>query len=160
MLKAYRANTVPALQRNTDVLSKPWNPDDVIKLAGKGRKRFQPGEYVRISGHGEIVNAEYVVNVMRIIRENPQARFSWWTKRHQLIRQYCEANGKPENLILVYSNPIVDKVMTKPPAWFDKAFNNISKPHENENCTGQKCRDCMACYDPKSSTNVIIERVK
>ena len=160
MLKAYRANTVPALQRNTDVLSQPWNPDDVIKLAGKGRKRFQPGEYVRIHGHGEIINADHVVNLMRIIRENPQARFSWWTKRHQLIRQYCEANGKPENLILVYSNPIVDKIMTKPPAWFDKAFNNISKPHEDENCTGQKCRDCMACYDPKSSTNVIIERVK
>jgi hypothetical protein len=40
MLKAYRANTVPALQRNTDVLSQPWNPDDVIKLAGKWPKKI------------------------------------------------------------------------------------------------------------------------
>ena len=160
MLKAYRANTVPALQRNSDALSKVWDPGDPVRLTGKGRKTFQPGEYVRISGHGEIVNAAYVANVMRIIRENPQARFSWWTKRHQLIRQYCDEHGKPDNLILVYSNPLVDAVIEKAPAWFDKTFNNVSKPTSGENCTGQKCRDCMACYDPKSSTNVIIERVK
>jgi hypothetical protein len=50
--------------------------------------------------------------------------------------------------------------MTKPPAWFDKTFNNVSKPTSGENCTGQKCRDCMACYDPASKASVIIERVK
>jgi hypothetical protein len=111
MLKAYRANTVPALQRNSDALSQAWDSGDPVRLTGKGRKTFQPGEYVRISGHGEIVNSAYVANVMRIIRENPQARFSWWTKRHQLIRQYCDEHGKPDNLILVYSNPLVDAVI-------------------------------------------------
>jgi hypothetical protein len=75
MLKAYRANTVPALQRNSDALSQAWDPGKPVRLTGRGRKTFQPGEYVRISGHGEIVNSAYVANVMRISREPTSAVF-------------------------------------------------------------------------------------
>ena len=44
---------------------------------------------------------------------------------------------------------------------FDKVFNNVLE-HENveeQNCTGQKCKDCLACYK-FGGTNVIVEKVK
>ena len=49
--------------------------------------------------------------------------------------------------------PFVDEVET-----FNKTFNNVTS-HPNENCTGQKCKDCMVCYTT-NNINTIIEKVK
>ena len=37
----------------------------------------------------------------------------------------------------------------------DKAQASIEK----QNCTGQKCRDCLLCYK-KDTTSIIVEKVK
>ena len=74
---------------------------------------------------------------------------------------------KPEYLsyfIIVYSSLTVDKVIYKVPKYFDKVFNNVNKDYlkEEQNCTGQKCIECLRCYkhSNKQEDNIIIEKVK
>ena len=68
---------------------------------------------------------------------------------------------KPKNLILIYSNPNKSAIMYDIPEHFDKTFNNVLENEnvEEQNCTGQKCKDCLACYK-FNDTNVIVEKVK
>ena len=68
---------------------------------------------------------------------------------------------KPKNLILIYSNPNKSAILYDAPEYFDKTFNNVLE-NENvkeQNCTGQKCKDCLACYK-FNDVNVIVEKVK
>ena len=152
MLQGFRKNVAEALQRNTEALSKtvlsykdlPVIKDDVF--------RFQH--------HGELINMKHLKNLVNIARKNPDCTFALWTKRKGMVAKYVAT--LPSNLILVYSNPRIDKVITKPPKHFHKVFNNVSPDNltSQQNCTGQKCRDCMLCYSKSSGCNVIIEGVK
>ena len=181
MLQGFRKNVAEALQRNTEALSKtvlsykdlPVIKDDVF--------RFQH--------HGELINMKHLKNLVNIARKNPDCTFALWTKRKGMVANYVfewnywldkmvddkatyknyirtyarqEQVGIPSNLILVYSNPRIDKVITNPPKNFHKVFNNVSPDNHTrkQNCTGQKCRDCWLCYSKYSGCNVIIEGVK
>lgn len=152
MLSTFRKMCVPSFERNSETLSHGIIEDWQIP-------RFNT-VYARFSGHGEIINETHAVNLFRIAQANPQTTFGWWTKRKDVIRKALRiVGGKPANVILVYSNAHIDKPMTKPPAGFDKVFNNVSDSYEGDiNCTG-KCMDCLACYR-HGTTNVIVERVK
>jgi len=81
-----------------------------------------------------------------------------WTKRVGIVRK--NLHHVPDNMILVYSNPKIDNVMSSPPRGFDRVFNNVSESYDGEaNCTGQKCMDCLLCYK-RDTTQVIVEHVK
>ena len=63
-------------------------------------------------------------------------------------------------LILIFSNPRIDRVIGVPRA-FHKVFNNVDKGSDiKQNCTGRKCMDCLLCYRKESGANVIVEAVK
>ena len=51
--------------------------------------------------------------------------------------------------------------MSKPPRHFDKTFNNVLENEfvEQQNCSGQKCKDCLLCYKFNDITT-IVEKVK
>jgi len=175
LLQGFRKNVAVALQRNSDLLGSRV-------LAQKELPRFHDKEF-RFNAHGELINEMHLQNLINIAEWNSQTMFSLWSKRKGLIKNYFDrywnnpsqrygdyVNGvrswenerkKPSNLILVYSNPVKDTVQTKPPAWFDKVFNNVYYDNflDQQNCTGQKCKDCLLCYQ-KNTTNVIVEKVK
>jgi len=103
-------------------------------------------------------------NYCNIALFNPSTNFALWTKRKDIIKAYFSVNKKPKNLILIYSNPIISKPITKPPLYFDKVFNAVYKEQfiKEQNCTGQKCKDCLKCYNfsNKKKDNIIYEAVK
>mgnify|MGYP000341685641 CR=1 FL=1 len=117
--------------------------------------------YFRFQQHGELINMTHFVNLMNIASDNPKTTFACWTKRKDILNKYRKENDIPENVIMVYSNPQINKILDEPPKGFDKVFNNVWKDHavEKQNCTGQKCMDCLRCYD-KDKENVIVEAVK
>lgn len=147
MLRTYRAGCVDAFERNSKLLSGqvllPWQIPVI------------PSRHVRVSAHGELINATHLENVYRIAESNKHATFALWTKRKDLVRKH---RARPENVILVYSNPHTNRVVGVPKG-FDKVFNNVDEPDARENCTGQKCITCLACYQ-HGGTDVIVERVK
>ena len=158
LLNGYRQNCAPAWQQNSDLLSKSVLPEDQIPVINSHSFRFH--------GHGELLNGIHYINFLRIAQKNPHCTFALWTKRREIIqrfRHYAEINwsySKPDNLILVYSNPTIDKVMKTPPIGFDKVFNNTHSLTKADNCSGRKCIECMQCYRLDSGVDVIIEKVK
>ena len=105
-----------------------------------------------------------IENFCRIAEYNPHCNFSIWTKRKDIISKFFKDRVKPKNFIIVYSNLNIDKVIRTVPKYFDKVFNNVNKDYlkDEQNCTGQKCIECLRCYKHSTSNkdNIIIEKVK
>ena len=148
MLDTYRKSCIPAWQHNSDEFSNwiDWDDLPIVNAA-----------FVRLNGHGELINETHFVNIIRLARKNPYTTFALWTKRASITRKRSDV---PDNLILVFSNPKVDRVIGVPRG-FHKVFNNVSKGSTApQNCTGRKCIECLACYRKDSGTDVIVEMVK
>jgi len=152
MLKGSRKNCVPKFQRNTDLMQRHIHPDDlpVLNLA-----------WCRGHGHGELINYKHFLNFSNLAKKNPQTTLTLFTKRRDIVNWVFKLKGykKPKNLILVYSNPIINKVINEIPKHFDKVFNTVTEENAQDNCTGKKCIDCLNCYK-HSGAQVLIEKVK
>ena len=161
MLENFRKNCVDAFQRNSDLLSKHELTAEQIPIFKK--------PYVRFSAHGELINLLHLHNLVLIAGSNPKTRFGLWTKRKLFINAYFNKNPfkrlnntKPLNLVIIYSNPIIGTILDKPPSqYFDKTFNNVAENEfvEQQNCTGQQCKNCLLCYRDNDVTT-IVEKVK
>ena len=154
MLKSYRKNMQPALQRNSEALANKVLDSDLLPTILEA--------FFRFNAHGELINLTHLENLNRIARKNPHCSFALWTKRNDLIAKYYATREKPDNLTLIYSNPKVSTIMRKPPKHFDRTFNNVLEHEhvEEQNCTGQKCKDCRLCYTIGNNVNTIVEMVK
>ena len=164
MLQTFRKSAVPAFQRNTSLAERILKPSEIPNINQA---------FFRFSGHGELITDQtingktikfgrfnHIENLCLIAERNDHCTFALWTKRTDIIKPFFKKRKKPANLILVWSNPKVDKIISDPPPYFDKVFNNISRDSKvPDNCSGQKCKDCLKCYK-KGGTNVIIEKEK
>lgn len=151
MLNGSRKNCQPAFQRNSDLLSERILENHEIPRTTQA--------WIRLHGHGELINRTHMMNFIRIAYHNPQTTFALWTKRKDIVKHFAEHEGIPKNMILIYSNPRTDKIIRNVPKYFHKVFNNVVKETKGENCTGQKCITCMKCYQFESES-IIIEREK
>jgi hypothetical protein len=149
MLEGSRKNCAPAWEKNSILLK-----SNILKELPQFNSL-----YVRFHGHGELINETHFINYLLITEHNPKTTFSLYTKRHKLVKKVLETREKPQNLILVYSNPIKDRVTDKKPQYFDKVFNTVTQENAQDNCTGRKCIECLACYQ-FSGDSVLVERVK
>lgn len=153
MLKSYRKNMQASLERNTQALGNSILPIDVLPTIMEA--------FFRFNAHGELINETHLINLVNIAIKNPHCNFALWTKRNDIIQKYFDTNVKPSNLILIFSNSKISKVMSKPPKHFDKTFNNVLE-HEFkdlQNCSGQQCKNCLLCYKHNDVTT-IVEKVK
>ena len=158
MLNTFRKNMQTSLQRNTDLLNSKVLHPDALPIINSAFFRFNAhGEFALDKKQGTI-NLENYVN---IALKNPHCTFSLWTKRFDIIKPYFDNHEKPKNLILIYSSPLTNHIMTKIPKHFDKIFNTVIETDfiDKQNCTGQKCKDCLLCYK-KNTTSIIVEKVK
>tara|TARA_R100001129_G_scaffold73638_1_gene50189 strand:+ start:377 stop:1078 length:702 start_codon:yes stop_codon:yes gene_type:complete len=171
-LSGFRKNNQKALDKNVVFAEKLLTENDLKQI-------FILESYYRFDHHGELLTElcdekgnitkkfgrfTMIENFCRIAEYNPHCNFALWTKRKDIISQFFKTRKKPKNLILVYSNLVVNKVIRKIPLHFDKVFNNVKKDCfvEEQNCTGQKCIECLRCYkfSDKVENNIIIEKVK
>lgn len=171
-LRGYRKATATALDRNVFLAEKLLDDNEVKQF-------FFLQSHFRFQHHGDLITelcdnegntirkfAKFTMieNFCRIAEYNPHCTFALWTKRKDIISKHFAKRQKPVNLILIYSNLNIDSITETPPKGFDKVFNNVSKSYEidRQNCTGQKCIDCMRCYkfSDLPQNNVIIEAVK
>ena len=176
--KRFGNNLEKALQRNSNLLAKPLDKDCIP---------FINSAYFRFDAHGELINRVHFENIILIANHNPRCNFALWTKRRDiinLVKRDMEQDGTPfpDNLILVWSNPVVDDVHWTPPRNFNYVFNNVTGDEMDvmykdsagggyamtanavadkhyKPCTGQKGKDCLNCYD-FGNNPCIIEKVK
>lgn len=153
MLNSYRKNMQPSLERNSQLLASEVLPMDQLPVILEA--------FFRFNAHGELINQNHLANLVNIATKNPHCNFALWTKQNGMIQEYFATNAKPANLILIYSNPKIGKILSKPPKYFDKTFNNVAQDQfvDQQNCTGQKCKDCLLCYK-HNGIDTIVEMVK
>lgn len=160
MLGSYRSNCVPKFSNNGQLLGA--GPIDPLQYRREG---LGVAAIARFNGHGELHNEQHLTNLYQIAEWSPGVIFALWTKRISLVKTVAHNRmerglpARPDNVILIYSNPIIDQVMTAPPEHFDKVFNNTLDLTASDNCTGRKCADCRQCYDLTGPVS-IIEKIK
>jgi len=154
MLETFRKNCVDAFASNSILLS-------TTCLKSNNNIPFIIDAYLRINGHGELINTLHLHNIVNIALFNPHCNIAVWTKRKDLINKYFKENDKPKNLILVFSNPKINHIKKDIPQHFDKVFNNVEENSfiDEQNCTGQECYKCLQCYKFEGE-NIIVEKVK
>jgi hypothetical protein len=154
MLETFRKNCIPSFQHNSEYLSS--------HIMSQYEMPVLNSAFFRYSSHGELINDNHFINLINIAKFNKNTTFALWTKRATIIKNVLKTHKKPKNLILVFSNPKIDKPIKSIPANFDKVFNNISKDSTvKPNCFG-RCIDCKKCYTHSKSLNknIVIETVK
>lgn len=155
MLSTFRKNCEPKFEMVGTLLSSvKYKHEELLKLGTLSNSLVN-----RIHSHGELINTKHLHNIISICENQPRLTFSLWTKRKDFVSYVLSRRAKPENFILIYSNPHLDKIMDRVPKHFDKVFNNITRSSDQENCFG-KCIECMMCYTPGESTSQIVEKVK
>ena len=169
MLGSYRKNMQPALDRNEVLAERLLETHEIPTYLDA---------FFRIDAHGELLTHKvdpstgkviktfpkynHIENICRIAERNPHCNFALWTKRTEIVKPFFNKRTKPSNLILIYSNPKVGTIMNTPPTHFDRTFNNVLKTEfvDQQNCTGQKCKDCLLCYTKNNGVTTIVEMVK
>ena len=110
----------------------------------------------RIHSHGELINKTHARNIFRLAKRNPNTTFGFWSKRKDILK----GMHVPKNVVMIYSNPKLDKVVTRPPAGFHKVFNVVTDESVAEiNCGARDCMSCQRCYS-RATTKVIVEKKK
>lgn len=126
----------------------------------------------RFEAFGDISNELQFKNYVLIAEYNPWTTFTLWTKRPQILDNAFNKYGinKPSNLIIIYSEPIIDrrytstdfKTLKNKYTFIDKVFTVHSKNGIDDtfiNCGAKKCAECKLCYTHNKVT-VINERLK
>lgn len=140
--------------------SKLWF-NNGVELSSSPLKRIPKlkVKVMRLHAFGELVNRMHLENFKLIAEGNFNTLFTLWTKRGDIVKGFI----KPANMILIYSEPKVNKVCKDVPENFDKIFVVFNKKFAKENnieinCE-QKCIDCMKCYT-HNNIQVINETMK
>jgi len=160
MHKRY-SNLAKVLQKNFEILtSKLFEIEDFPYI---------PYSLFRIESFGDIYNVTQARNYLRMIKANPQTFFAFFTKNHNILNIAIAIEGKPENMNVICSNPLVDDFETHAAyleyAICDIQFNVYSKEKANFvdiNCGKRKCIECRFCYTkhPYNSRCVVNEILK
>ena len=151
MLTTFRKNCKPKFLNNSKYLSSKIHSREYLPIC--------PSNVGRFHSHRELINSNHLYNLINICLNQPMTTFTLWTKRKNIVTRVLKNVDKPKNLILVYSNPYIDKLGVKLPKHFDKVFNNVSSRTSDVNCD-RKCLECMKCYTLGEPTTQIIEVIK
>lgn len=108
----------------------------------------------RVNSSGDTPNVIYAKNMLRIALANPAFKFAYWAKNTADVIAACDEIGKPANMTLIQSSPIIGKP-AKLAKYFDVVFTVYATREDvdkaiaagaNE-CNGKKCKDCgYKCY--------------
>ena len=110
----------------------------------------------RFESFGDLYNDIHLENYIAICNNNPHTNFALWTKNIWILDSVFNEKGikKPDNLIIVVSSPLLNKVMEldMEKYWFvDHVFTVYTKEYIEENnidinCGSKSCIGCQLCY--------------
>ena len=140
-----RPNIVTAFERNLFLSERELLPLEIPTISD---------DIARFASSGELINMMHFINLLRIALANPRTVFTLWTKRYRIVQRVLKHMDKPDNLILIYSSPVVGKVSALPKG-FDKVFTAFAKDTDTAdiNCHGA-CNTCRLCYSHNDTVNI------
>ena len=160
--ESYRANVKNRHMLNMLIMSN-------VRFTEKELSKLNVAAINRVNSSGDTPNKTYALNMITIAAINDTVKFGYWAKNASPIIAACDEIGKPDNLSLVYSSPIINEAC-KLPKYFDYVFVVASdENHVNEflangacECNGKDCKDCgYKCYTKAwKNGSVIIELLR
>ena len=145
-------------RHNTELLTSSVLPFDVLPILNN--------LYFRFESFGDLNNSIQVKNYFNICYKNPRTTFALWTKNPFYIANAIrDGYKKPENLIVLYSSPMIDanvdtKTLLRVFPFIDKVFTVYSDEKtaaahgRTINCGTRVCLDCLRCYTHNNDTEV------
>jgi len=150
-----------ALVKNYETLSSRVLTDDEIIIIGNYVLTHVIG--LRFNSLGELINSTHVRNLnliaMYIKSREPSFPITIWTKRTELA-----ADINRNNIVKIWSNPVINQPQSRVPDGFDGVFNVCDYDYFKQtntlpNCGGH-CANCMKCYRVNPEPFVIVELIK
>lgn len=134
----------------------------------------------RIESFGEIINLNHAINLVNLIKKNPDINFGWWTKRPEMIARALKklnlsAEWLKNRANIIYSNPWINGVkegktvdiskILKKYTFLSGVFavftaNYAIKNNVFINCGYKKCIECLNCYNVHTDIFYINEIMK
>lgn len=120
---------------------------------------------VRIEWSGDLASIVQSQNYINFINRNPLSHFGWWTKHLNYVCPLFDLDGKPANVSLVYSSPVVGVPAHIPAKWMhyvDHRFTVYDVPQNDSviNCGKRDCVGCQKCYIHDGTTPFDIAEAK
>ena len=121
--------------------------------------RFPNISISRIEAFGDVANVIQAINYANIAKVNPNVTFGRWSKNLNFLKQAFDAiGGKPSNIVVVQSSPIINHPAVKHPI-ADKVFTVYTKEYAIEhniviNCGARSCVTCQRCYHKGGETYI------
>ena len=144
--ESYRTGLIDAFSRNLFLTQRPLGLGEIPTINAT---------IFRFHSYGELHNAQHLENYMTIAATKPHTIFTLWTKRKGIVQRVLKSRTKPDNMIIIYSSPLVDK-QARLPKGFDKVFTVYSKGSAQDtaiNCHGS-CNTCRLCYSHNDTTYI------
>ena len=136
-----------ALASNYELLNGSILPHELLP-------RFGNVQIVRIESFGDVASVTQAINYTNIIKANPFVSFAWWSKNMNIIKQAFDIVGKPDNVIMVESSPVLDVECVPSNEYVDKTFTVYTKDSQNINCGKRSCVGCRRCYRKDTEKSV------
>ena len=140
------------LESNFELLNSTVLPIELLP-------RFPNISISRIEAFGDVASVICAINYTNIAKANPNVTFGWWTKNMNFLKQAFDAvGGKPENVVVVQSSPVINQPAAKHPL-ADKVFTVYTKEYAAEhniaiNCGARSCVTCQNCYHKGGETYI------
>ena len=111
-------------------------------------------EIVRIESFGDVASVTQAINYANIAKVNPHVTFAWWSKNMNIIEKAFDIVGKPSNVIMVESAPIMDTEIKPSSKIVDKTFTVYTTDSPDINCGKRSCMGCRRCYRKDTEKSV------
>ena len=141
-------NLGKALESNFHLLNDSVLPLDLLP------KFKKDVEIVRIESFGDVASVTQAVNYANICKLNPHVTFAWWSKNMKICKTAFDIVGKPDNVIMVESAPIMDAEIQPSCDIVDKTFTVYTEDNGNINCGKRSCMTCRRCYRKDTERSV------
>jgi hypothetical protein len=118
-------------------------------------KKLGRHDFCRFHAIGEMYNDKHMENIVAICNNISHVTFTLWTKRSNIVNRVLHKTGKPGNLRLIYSSPLLNKSARLSSSGLKKYFNQVFTVFAPEfiesnnvsiNCGSKKCNECRLCY--------------
>ena len=98
-LERIRPNVAKAYKNNLDVLN-----EDPETYWREVKAAVMLSRFFRFHVSGDILNLEYLIQMVEIARENPHCEILCFTKKYEIVNMYLNTFGKlPQNLHMIFS---------------------------------------------------------
>jgi hypothetical protein len=148
------------LKKNTEVLTSVLIPVNEWPVFNT--------EIFRLESFGDVANVIQCRNYFNFCKANPNTQFTVWTKNPWFYKSAIAIDGKPKNLIIIYSSPclnvVTQNILERYP-FIDKVFTVFDKDFATANnivinCGARSCDTCRRCYTKTDSLEYVNELKK